>query len=125
MSCIQGCDIKCFSDWISCGPYNSIITVYTGLTAGAYSATLTDKFDHKYQVDVTVNGSGKFEINITDLPEGLFNEFGGDIILELYKNNCDKITIPVLDGYDYIDVDCIKISVKGGTMEKISIGCLL
>lgn len=123
MACESKCAKNCFQDWISCGPYNSIITVNTGLDAGEYTAILTDKFDHKYEIHVTVDDSGRFEININDLPEGLFNEFGGVITLELMKNNCEKIKIPILDGYDYIDSDCIEISVKGGTMEKTNIGC--
>lgn len=122
MACESTC-VDCYKDWISCGAYSSTILFNTGLDPGNYNVILTDKFDHKYSIGVVVDGAGEFEINTVDLPEGLFNEFGGAIFLAMFKDDCDQIPIPILQGYDYIDTDCIEITVKAANFTKMAIGC--
>jgi len=60
------------------------ITIHTSLTpATVYWLICVDKFDNRYDVQVTVDGSGDFIIDPDDFPTGLFNQFAGKFVFLL------------------------------------------
>lgn len=115
MSCTN-----CFEDWIcKCLPYDSTITINSPLPLGNYVVVVTDKFENKYSVPVSIYDVGSFEINIADFPEGLFSEHGGVVRIEVMAaDGCTPVKIPMTGEYD-----CIEIDVHGGTMGKSQVGC--
>jgi hypothetical protein len=112
----------CFEDWIcKCVPYGSDITIHSPLPLGSYVAVLTDHFGNKYSTDFTVYDIGSFSISTADFPDGFFSEHCGMKKLEVMQaGGCTPVKIPILSEYE-----CIDIEVKGGTMDKSTIGCPL
>lgn len=115
----MNCD-TCFPDFIA--KCNEAIRVFAQLPALAayesYKWVITDKFDKKYEGSFVVDENGFWEIPVEDLPEGLLTEYSGQFSLEVYDDSCKPVKFKVAQEYD-----CIRFSVKGGTLEKDYIGC--
>jgi hypothetical protein len=107
----------CYTDYI--GKCEESLTIHTNLTpSAAYRWSITDKFDHKYEGEVTADENGSLVISVDDLPPGLLTEYSGDFLFQVYDSACRPIKFKVAGEYD-----CITFHVKGGTFTKDSIGC--
>lgn len=110
---------RCFEDWLcKCLPYDSTITVNAVIPVGNYTVVITDKFSNKYSAPITVYDQGSFELNVNDFPDGLFNQYAGELKMEIQDTSCKPINFKMAQEYD-----CVNISVVGGTHEKSTIGC--
>jgi len=80
-----------------------------GLDANVdYWWILTDKFGHVYSGVVTTDANGSFNISASDFPPGFFNEFAGQMELEIKGNPyyCEPLTLDICGiGYDKIVID--------------------
>lgn len=112
----------CFEDWIcKCLPYDSTITINSPLPLGNYVVVVTDHFQNKYSVAVSIYDQGSFEINIADFPDGFWSEHGGIKTIEVMESDgCTPIKIPMMSEYS-----CLEVTIVGGTMDKSTIGCEL
>lgn len=73
-----------------------IITVDAGLDANAdYYYFIVDKFGNKWKKKVTTDSDGKFDIDESDFPVGLFNAHAGIFELTIKKNpnDCDPVNM--------------------------------
>lgn len=110
----------CFNDFIA--KCEETLEVNVFLTpATNYRWIITDKFDHKYEGDVTSDADGHLSIPVTDLPAGLLTQYAGDFKLEiLEEESCTPIKFKIAGEYD-----CISFSVKGGNFVKDYLGCTI
>ena len=78
------------------------ITINTSLTpATVYWLICTDKFGNRYDVQVTVDANGDFEIDPDNYPSGLFNPFAGTFVFILSVSQ--------------VSVTAVQFSVSGAT----------
>ncbi len=87
-----------------------------------YYWILTDKFDHVYSEVVTTDANGAFVISADDFPDGFFNQFAGQMELEIKGNPyyCEALTFTVC-GTEY---NRIVIDFKQGDLPAlIPCGC--
>jgi len=85
------------------------ITIPTSLTpATVYWLICVDKFDNRYDTQVTVNGSGDFIIDPDDFPTGLFNQFAGKFVFLLSVSAVD--VIPVQFSVSSATYECVVVS---------------
>lgn len=107
----------CFTDYLA--KCETEVIINTTLTpAAAYRWVITDKFDNKYEGDVTSGDNGELTIPVADLPAGLLTQYSGDFLLQIYDSSCGPIKFKLLGEYD-----CISFSIRGGTFVKNEIGC--
>src|SRR5688572_3329995 len=108
----------CFTDFLA--KCEDEIVINTTLTpATDYRWVITDKFDNKYEGEVTSGESGELTIPIEDLPAGLLTQYSGDFTLHIYDaDSCGPIKFKLTGEYD-----CVNFNVKGGTFIKDNIGC--
>lgn len=108
---------SCYQDYISKCPVS--LSIKAGLTPDTdYTAYVTDKFEHIYNIDFTTNGEGIGVIDLSELPEGLLNPHSGMFKIRVYD-----------DAYDFQDLtinettyDCIEFDVRGGDFTKTYLG---
>lgn len=86
----------------------------------AYRWVITDKFNNKYEGNVTTDGSGFFAIPIDELPAGMLNQYNGTFKLQVFQQDaaCSAEKFKVAGVFD-----CIEFEVTGGTFEKNNLGC--
>lgn len=78
------------------------ITIATSLTpATVYWLICTDKFGNRYDVQVTVDANGDFEIDPDNYPTGLFNPYAGKFVFILSVSQ--------------VSVSAVQFSVSGAT----------
>lgn len=108
----------CFTDYIcACG---ETVVINTRLTPGVtYYWRVEDKFEKIYAGAVQAESDGSLVIPVSELPEGILNEYNGSITLSFSESvSCGTISIPLAKQYD-----CIRLEVRGGTHTKNTIGC--
>jgi hypothetical protein len=80
----------------------------TGLSPNTpYHYFVTDKFGHVYHQEVTTDADSMFEVLADDFPDGFFNPWNGQLIMELK------------DGMGYCEP--VSFIVCGATFDKIVI----
>lgn len=122
----MSCSSSVFKDYISnCQDYITVNVVLDPATE--YKWVITDKFSKAYSGLFTTDADGHFDIPVTDLPEGLLNNYAGTFTLEVWtvegvygETQCQKIPLPIAKYYD-----SIQFEVHGGTNEKNNLGCAL
>ena len=90
-------------------------TVALGLTPDEdYWWIMEDKFGHIYSDVVTTDSEGAFIISADEFPDGFFNEFAGQMVLEVKGNPyyCEAVTFTVC-GVEY---NRIVIDFKRGNL---------
>lgn len=91
-----------------------VITVNVGMDPNnIYTWIITDKFGNKYQENVTTDGAGKFVIDASDLPDGLFTPSSGTFILAII-NSAGETQSMAINGEDYT---CISMSFYQSNLE--------
>lgn len=99
------CDY-CFSIETECG---SGINVQAGLTpVSTPYLWITDKFNNQYRDQVTINGDGSFNIDLSNYPMGLFNPASGWFDLFLSSDIDGQILVPFNFGSSY---NCVKLRI--------------
>lgn len=85
------------------------ITIPTSLTpATVYWLICVDKFDNRYDVQVTVDASGDFVIDPDDFPTGLFNQFAGKFVFLLSVSSVN--VVPVQFSVSGATYECVVVS---------------
>src|SRR5690349_17535069 len=86
----------------------------------AYRWVITDKFQNKYQGNITTDVNGFFEIDVEDLPSGLLNQYNGTLSLQVFAGlgACSPEKFKIAGVHD-----CIQFEISGGTFEKNNLGC--
>lgn len=79
---------------------------------------ITDKFQNEYSKGFTTDGEGNFQIAVTDLPDGLLNNYGGIFSLEVLANYSNA-NVPMNLTASY---EKAFIKVLGGTFVQANIG---
>lgn len=107
----------CFTDFIA--KCNLELQVYAQLAPlSDYRWIITDKFDKKYEGDITTDADGFWTIPVDELPPGLLTEFSGLFSLQVQDAGCKPIKFKMAGEYD-----CIDFTVKGGNYVKDTLGC--
>lgn len=109
-----------FIDYIChCVPYDDFIQINTSLTPfESYTWVITDAFSNQYSGTADAESDGTLQIPIAALPDGFLNPFRGKFIIHLEDGSCGPIMFPLAKMYDSVEIE-----VRGGTMEKNTIGC--
>jgi hypothetical protein len=115
---------NCYEDFLcKCTPYNSAVVINTSIEDGDYIVRLTDSNGNMFDADAVKVEAG-LEFNVAAFPEGFFSGQGNQFNLEVFRTDitgkCASVKIPMVSY-----VDCITISVKGGSIDKSEIGCVL
>lgn len=112
----MNCDTS-FHDFLS--NCEDSIVVYAQLEpAEDYDIVITDKFGNQHKHTYTANESGFLQILTADFPPGLFNPHVGDLKLEIFTWDCNRVNFRIAKNYD-----AITFNIKGGTREKHNLGC--
>jgi hypothetical protein len=93
-------------EWIAC---YSIASFVAGLTADTdYTIFVTDRHGNLYRQDITTDGAGNFDLDLTLFDEGMFTADSGCYTLQASLN--DLVPIPEIMIVGYQEYTCIKIS---------------
>lgn len=85
------------------------ITIPTSLTpAAVYWLICVDKFDNRYDTQVTIDASGDFVIDPDNFPTGLFNQFAGKFVFLLSVSAVN--VIPVQFSVSGATYECVVVS---------------
>jgi len=119
----MGCN-SCYEDFLcKCVPYDSVVTINTSVPDGDYMVRLTDTNGNKFDATAEKVTDG-VSFNVHDFPDGFISGPGNEFTLEVFKvdapGSCTPITIPMVSF-----VNCIKVNIIGGSVDKSSIGCTL
>lgn len=114
--------LPCFKDYISCG--NEILQVNGSLEQSTSYIWNIENKGAKYSGEVTTDTSGKFTIDVTELPEGLLNPYAGTFELTVKANDAYGCSNQTWNDSAYCDpYDCIIFEVVNGTEVKNTLGC--
>jgi hypothetical protein len=106
-----------FTDWIA--KCNDELVVNAQLVPDTeYTWIIKDKFDKLYSNTFTTDSEGFWTIPVDQLPPGLLTEYSGMFTLTVQDEGCKPVRLKIAQEYN-----CIDFVVKGGTMEKNSLGC--
>ncbi len=106
----------CYQDYIS--KCSTTLTINAGLTADTdYRYRITDKFGI-YEGDFSTDGEGLGIIDLSDLPEGLFNPHAGFFQLNVLSTENELQTLSI----DETDYTCIEFNVVEGNHTKTYLG---
>lgn len=119
----MGCS-TCYEDFLcKCIPYNSNVVINTSVPDGDYTVRLTDSQGNKFDAEATKVAAG-LEFSVTGFPDGFFSAQESKFTLEVFRTDvtgsCAPVRIPMVSF-----VECIGISVVGGSIDKSEIGCTL
>lgn len=110
----------CYSDYISCG-VETIEVKGTLLPDTDYTWILTSPTGAKYSGDVTTDADGKFELDVTSLPDDLLNPYAGIFTLQVQTADCSPAS---WNDSAYCDkYDCIQFVAVSGNYVKATLGC--
>jgi hypothetical protein len=113
----MACCTTCFTDFIA--KCNLELQVYAQLAPlSDYKWIITDKFSNKYEGQFTTDSNGFWTIPVDELPPGLLTQYSGLFTLEVQDTGCKPVKFKIAQEYD-----CIDFVVKGGTLEKNTLGC--
>ena len=114
--------LPCFKDWISCGNTQLFITGTLAANT-AYIWQLENK-GAIYSGEVTTNVNGNFVVPISELPNGLLNQYAGPFQLSVVANDAYQCSSSTWNNSAYCTAyDCIIFEVVNGTAVKNTLGC--
>lgn len=117
---MDNCKKCCFVDYL--GKCETDIRLFITLPVyGSYRWVISDRFDNKYQGNLTEHADGGYVIPVSELPAGMLTQYGGRMRLQIFPTGesvCGPVPFYVTGQYDCIDFD-----IEGGTFEKNNLGC--
>lgn len=79
------------------------LIIPVGLVDGTFTVKITDKFDKVFNKSFDVE-DGKLTIDLTLYPKGLFTQYSGTVMLEVF-DGCELQTLTVCDvEYGYLSI---------------------
>ncbi len=113
---------NCFSDYlVQCSEFVNVFAKLAPSTI--YQWVITDKFDRQYAGVFETDADGFWQIPVSELPEGLLNEYAGVFKLQVFDDpygiNCNEpVTFTIAQTFD-----CISFNVRAGNRTKDNLGC--
>ena len=108
-----------FEDYIS--NCQDVLSVFANLTPSViYKWVITAPNGAEYSGELEAGADGSLQIDVTDLPPGLLNQYAGKFILQIFDSpyQCRKVNFNMAGSYD-----AIAFTVSPGTNPKTSLGC--